>query len=501
MKNAVCKNKKNILKLDKLKTKINTCVIESAEIKNYHGIAPEGILLKDFSTVNYFVGENASGKTSVLNFLFEQYKLESAYISDTFTHFDIYKFLAKDTNTLKNIERLLKERIFCLDGLNIFDQTNFNGLFDENLMKKACVYTFEAGVKNGYCETFLKGEKNHSSGKNKLINLAYAALFLKEKFKVKYIFLDSVSTHLHPNLQKQVPIILEYLSQKLNIQFFITTHSPFIISGCSHFPAQKVYFLKDGKVAGKHGQISTKGSSGYWGAKVVQIAATMLGTGFQDIYSPQIPVFSNQTPYLVLCEGEGEEEDAKIYNIIFKDFKPSLLFASARGSSQLEKSYHTLLQVQPALSVNLKILMLKDRDHYFLNEEEVLEYESNNVGVKVLRRRAIEAYLFCEEMGELLTKKYNVQFPKDARKSIKILDHEIQSEAEIGVQGNKYKQELEQNFVSHLKPVITLLMNETGLSMRESLATLIAPETKIYQEIIKTLGIEEYRPFKFNIKF
>lgn len=463
-------------------------MISSAEIKNYQGLAKEGVVLKDFSLVNYFVGENASGKTSVINYLFENNNADSAYICDTFTGFDIFKLLKKDGTTLENFQELFAKRIFCLDGLNIFNECNFTEIFDENLMKIACNYIFEAGVENGYCQTFLNGQKNHSAGKNKLVNIVYAVLLLQEKFGIKYIFLDGISTHLHPNLQKQIPQILEYLSQKFNLQFFITTHSPFIISGCSHFPSQKVYFLKDGKIAGKHGQISTKGSGGYWGVKVVQIAAAMLGAGFQDLYSPQVANFSNQTPFLILCEGEGEDEDANIYNIIFKDFKPSLLFASARGASQLEKSYHTLLQIQPALSVNLKILMLKDRDHYFANELEILKYENDNKGVKILRRRAIEAYLFCEEMAEMLTKKMDVKLPTNVRKILKRIDRQIQLEAENGVQGSKYKQDLEQNFLEHLKDPLTLLMNETGLGVRESLASLVTSQTKIYKDIIQSLG-------------
>ena len=43
----------------------------------------------------------------------------------------------------------------------------------------------------------------------------------------------------------------------------------------------------------------------------------MLGVGLMNFISPQNRVVSPDAPILVLCEGENEVQDAKIYNIIF----------------------------------------------------------------------------------------------------------------------------------------------------------------------------------------
>ena len=48
----------------------------------------------------------------------------------------------------------------------------------------------------------------------------------------------------------------------------------------------------------------------------------MLGVGLMDFISPQQRVVSPDAPILVSCEGESEVQDAKIYNIIFRNLTP-----------------------------------------------------------------------------------------------------------------------------------------------------------------------------------
>ena len=74
------------------------------------------------------------------------------------------------------------------------------------------------------------------------------------------------------------------------------------------------------------------------GKEVSYIASRMLGVGLMDFISPQNRVVSPDASILVLCEGESEVQDAKIYNIIFRNLTPRVLFVSCRGASQLHRT-------------------------------------------------------------------------------------------------------------------------------------------------------------------
>ncbi|MFN0034567.1 MAG: AAA family ATPase [Saprospiraceae bacterium] len=66
------------------------------------------------------------------------------------------------------------------------------------------------------------------------------------------VLIDEVDLHLHPSWQRQV--IPKLLKSFPNVQFFITTHSPQVISGV---PKESIFILKDFKV--ERGSVFTEG--------------------------------------------------------------------------------------------------------------------------------------------------------------------------------------------------------------------------------------------------
>jgi len=462
-------------------------VLQSIFVSGYKGIPTAGVRLESFDSVNYFVGENGSGKSSILHYIFETNRASAFFLTDSFTDGDIFNEIEVFQAASEIYTALIKKHIVCMDVIALARQNRVSAdIISLQILSQAEQLVMELfGAQKDIISqpTPELDEEKISAGENKLVHIAYGVLLAASVGGIKYMCVDSPSTHLHPLLQKAIPILLHRLSAQCNIQIFVTTHSPFVLSACATVNSQRVYFLKNGQVAGKHGQITKKGSSGYLGAKVVQIAATMLGAGFSDIYSPQTSLRTPNSPVFVLCEGEGVQEDALIYNIMFRDHLPRVMFASSRGSSQLEKSFQILTQIRPALSVDFQVLMLRDRDHYFLTETDILEYESINLGAKVLRRRAIESYIFSEETAELLCKKVGVVFPKNARTEIQKIQNFVQWGVQHGIQGNEYKEQLEDVFVSHLSLPIGLWTRRTNTSLRESLAQLITAETQTYREL------------------
>ena len=90
---------------------------------------------------------------------------------------------------------------------------------------------------------------------------------------------------------------------------------------------------------------------------------------------------------IVLCEG-SEATDAKVYNRIFEESHPDTLFISRGGSSDVEKG--EIIPVLEALAPKVKVSRLIDRD----DMPDAVRAEKIGSGIRVLRRREIENYLW-----------------------------------------------------------------------------------------------------------
>lgn len=87
--------------------------------------------------------------------------------------------------------------------------------------------------------------------------LAYILLF-----SPKLLLIDEPDIHLHPNLQERLPRFLEAIAEERNFNIILTTHSPFIVRGCSG--TAKIYWVNEGRVSKEHRE-ATELALG-WGA-------------------------------------------------------------------------------------------------------------------------------------------------------------------------------------------------------------------------------------------
>lgn len=354
----------------------------------------------------------------------------------------------------------------------------------------------------------IEDEDEEIPGEDIVTKLALGILYLNQEFGIDLFLLEEPESHLHPKWQKKLAYLFNFLHQEFNIQFISTTHSPFLISSSSqitqeikekndmgdrHFDApQKVYFLKNGSIASKRGEIEydggghLKGRFGYWGSKVNYISSKMLGAGLMDLISPQMALASNDAPEIVFCEGEGGDEDARLYNIIFKDLTPPVLFISSRGATQLYRTFSIIKEIKKGLAANFSIKMLRDRDHEFPSQSEIEQFEKENPGVKVLHRRAIECYLFNSETAELWLKNKHRNANPDLLDQMDSLQNQIQKEAEQGVLGDSYKERLKELF---LKIIFGYYPDNFLLdqNFREEISTLITPQTQNYKELFEVV--------------
>jgi AAA domain, putative AbiEii toxin, Type IV TA system len=380
----------------------------------------------------------------------------------------------------------LKNNDLCIDW----------GMLDSAVWEEANSLLINLNIINNVDIGPSKDSEGIITGIGKLAAVTYMVLKKSKEEGTTVFCIDNPANHLHPSWQKKLPMILEHLSKEYGLQFFVATHSPFIISAAAALgdetslnnkghssPLSKVYFFEMGHVAGKQGKISTKGNDGYWGSKAIHISSMMLGAGLSDLIEEQEVIVSNTTPYIILCEGQGDRQDSTIYNIIFRDYEPGVLFISGRGANQTAKSFDILSQVKPGLSLDFEMLFLTDRDHYYATDADIIDYENKHIGRRVLRRRAIECYLFNSETAERILKAFNKQLLNRDRARLDSINIRVQKESEDGVQGNDYKKELESAFVDATRGFGSELTNGIIDDLPIVLARYVTPDTHSYMEL------------------
>jgi hypothetical protein len=452
--------------------------LKSLQLKNSIEDFILDVNVTNLGDVNYFVGESNSGKSFLLETL-HQKNLKVGYLKDSPSFSDFWD------NKIKNWEELTINRVALLDILDYRQATSHEKYIDIDEEVKIILQEF-GQYEN---EVILKGKhsdpKASVSSVKKIYNLIFWIVYFIVVNDVDLIAIDEPECHLHPHITKTLPTLFEYLSDRYSIQFFIATHSPFLLSAVAKLTyeetliKQTVYLLKDGKLIDKHNEFTPNASAGYWGPKLIPIVNDLLGSGIEDLFIEQSVEPTPDSPILVLCEGQNGDEDARIYNIIFDKIVPEVMFVSCKGSSQLYRSFQLLNKVKPGLSANLRIYMIRDRDAEFPDFESIELWEKNNPNAKILTKRAMECYLFNTETASKLNKRYSIQSDSKKLDNLNNLLFRIDQEVHNGVKTSNYKEDLlivfsrATNFILDSKVEKTLHF--------ETLAGLITPDTEIYK--------------------
>ena len=104
--------------------------------------------------------------------------------------------------------------------------------------------------------SFYFSKDHYSAGELRLYELLLSCfLFPKNSQHFnKIILLEEPEIGLHPNWQKRLPSLLEEINKEIpNLQFLISTHSPFIINAAIELENQKVYHIQKGKCLNPEG--------------------------------------------------------------------------------------------------------------------------------------------------------------------------------------------------------------------------------------------------------
>lgn len=549
-------------------------MLYSIKISNFKAIISKEIKLEELTTVNYLVGKNGSGKSSILeaicllkpnqifgfhesiyNILGFKYSLsfpENA-VSEFFFKYNKNKEIAiqkepnnqfleiklsdsisKSTSPIcpfvyefKDIDIKRKEVSFIAHEMNLFFKSLgidfLEGLLNYQYLNQketnGTSFYFENGSFTDFFSNKYKDENianiqfnNLSSGKIELLKFclkiyeclrANSSFIKKDELKIEeelinnlnkpstnfsknltgdistIILIEEPENFLHPELQKLIPNILAKVSKVLGerIQFFVVTHSPFVISAAAKEENQKLYIIENGLCLNQNG--SKNGG-------LKKQAIEMLGGGLEDILPK----------YIVFCEGEirkGWEEkpnfqhDAKIYNYLFEDII-DVAFYSGGGKSDLEKVSSHLAGLFSKLSSEAKFIVFCDSDYLNTGTNKTSLYKSypepylkrttgsdfNNLESILYHKSVLDELKLPEFTTECQkSDKHADKYFNDNFEQIKLLDDYF------------HKEENRNSWKSHFEfKILTPIIKKIGkIPMAENTASIF---WKLYNCIFKT---------------
>lgn len=307
-----------------------------------------------------FSTEGDSAKNSHISFFPESHSIKAK-----FSHFvDLGKLnclLANTNNAYKNSFTFLDVDLLKLFvdlqkySLCYLEHHNFDLFFNKNL-----------GIYSSF--------DNLSYGEKFIVNLIVSILFCRqlriphgrglfegETLNLNYdnsvCLIEEPETNIHPELQKIIPKILNKINQKANIQFFVATHSPFIISSSGEFAdSQKVYMIESGQTVDLYGKNSEEGKNGYSGGECLLAVNKMLDSEPDTLFS--VIVFCEKSLGILLNKMFEKQEN-----------KPKRHFSfTTSGGGDDFKIYLSLKQAYKYNLNNLSIYAVVDKDKRTITE-------------------------------------------------------------------------------------------------------------------------------------
>ena len=319
------------------------------------------ISVLDFGHVNYFVGKNGSGKTSILNaisYLNDGSNSRHFFIKDSLVELEIngrkqwITWNDGDLNKTSHQGDLNLQIIFQKEQVSEKGANGVSALdFSYNDIKK---YHFDyinktlhyLGLEQLTVERIIKNDDpwDNSVGKRifrhrgDTINPHFLSSGLKSFNNINHsiskgienikdrvlspvdailIILEEPENNLHPDLHKKIPrFIQKFIGDqeddiKSKLYFFISTHSPFVVSSASNFKNHKFYLVDDGYLLSSSLEKSNQ-SSGVVGRDCAHLISIMLGGDVTDLGYPENYCILEEYSLQKILENSLEERSSKL---------------------------------------------------------------------------------------------------------------------------------------------------------------------------------------------
>lgn len=189
---------------------------------------------------------------------------------------------------------------------------------------------------------------------------------------------------------------------------------------------------------------------------------------------------------IIICEGhpgspvagKNAEHDARCYETIFAGEFPDTKFISGGNSSDISSDRLRFASVFPIVAKGIKVTRLIDRDDH--SPSEIIAFKSK--GIRTLQRRHLEAYLYDEEIFRILYEQHGRIADFGAfQVAVANAMSDSQSRNNPPDDVKSAASTIYQYVKRHL--ALTACGNDQMAFARETLAPLVRPNTKIYQQL------------------
>ncbi len=375
-----------------------------------------------------------------------------------------------EKNDTKTVQKLREELIGAVRNSmrQVFGNLILNSISDP---LGSGAFFFEKGDVKSY------HYKNLSGGEKAAFDLILD-LHVKKRFYPNAIFcIDEAETHLHTRVQGA--LLKELFSIVPDAgQLWITTHSLGVLRAAQELdsanPGSVCVIDFDGVNLDEPTELIPSSLGRITWDKLLSIAVDDLSIRI----APEI---------VVICEGSSigtrrKDFDAEIYNRIFKDQCPGLLFISGGSSREVIAGgisiKATLQKILPAA----KVVALVDRDDK--SDAEVAELaRSGNI---VLSERNLESFLFADDVLKKLAVSANRSDLID--QVMRIKNDEIAASQQRGNASDDLKS-ASGPIYTQLKRLLSLPRpgNSVDAFMRDTLAPLITPDLESFRNLKTTV--------------
>ena len=400
----------------------------------------------------------------------------------------VNRMIENDVAIAKNYQSLASQGLEDLydggEGATTFDQYRKESIGDirEPLSKvfpdlelnslgnplKDGTFRFTKGASKGF------SFKNLSGGEKAAFDLILDLVVARRAYDNTVFCIDEPESHMNARLQAELLSALYDLIPE-NCQLMLATHSIGMMRKARDIEREKpdsVVFLDFAGLDFDKPQIiqPRKPDRTFW-KRAYDVA-------LDDLAELVVP------KQVVICEGEPKNKhvsrnyahDAQCYDCVFRADFPDTQFVPGGNAKEVSEDKRGLAYALSLLAGGMEITRLIDRDD--LSDQQVAD--EGERGVRVLSRRNLESYLFDDEVLRALAPSESQREKVDQLLAEKqrILDKKTDGPPDDlkPVSGEIY------NACKKIL-ILTQAGNDAKAFMRDTLAPLIKPGTKVYDEL------------------
>ena len=204
----------------------------------------------NFKPITILYGNNGSGKSTILNLIAERIGIKNKTLGNTTEHFDHYAWkcdidpgtrIPPEATFIRSED--IMEMITSIRKENAAIDKKVLGWFDKGLRGDGVE---EARERHYEAKRMLEGVNEGGHGQDSFMNMVSGVLFMKKEeesngetamrhfketlFDNNLYLLDEPENSMAPEYQKSLASYISILAYRMNTQFIIATHSPFMLS-------------------------------------------------------------------------------------------------------------------------------------------------------------------------------------------------------------------------------------------------------------------------------